>query len=625
MAELRYTRDGVPIYDGTAELYVGYRRAALNYVETLEWKKRTLAGPRLQAALEGSARTAVQHKVPGWISHEKGAHELLDFLKSRVQPPTLAEAGRSISRFFYSVKRRKGEGMSSWIVRHDEALYEARRTLAEAIQEYGPGYSDDSVRTGALQRPLASRLTRDRLDAASERRSAGPFDESGRMRDETEDEQDDDPQHGDGVPSQDWTSGWWQHPEESHSWYTGWWNQYDDWRSHSDWQEWRAWPTPTSTSTPHYDVSSKASHEADRFLPDFVVAWMLLQRSGLDSSEKASIIASLKNRFTTDRVKTALRLNWNDEDLKRRDQQHGHSLFTEDFDYADLHEEFGEDMPEGLDEDEQKEYAHLTAEAEAAYQAMQGHRRTLREARERQTQMRRNRSFYPMKKDYGSKAADSREGTCFKCGGKHATAACPQRSGGDSRPSGSAHLTFFLEPEATDFHLESEAQVDDTGSVLRVQEILESGKAIIDGGATASVGSVDAMNRILTLNREKGRHHPVEVDCSQAANFRFGNNGTTSCLSTAQLEVPLENQVGHMKINVHEIPNQPVLLGISSLRALGAVIDFAEDKCILKSVNPSRIIQLERATGGHQVFPLTEDVYRQSYERQRPFHSLDAE
>lgn len=141
MSELRYTKDGVPIYDGTSENYVSYRRAALVYVETLEWRKRALAGPRLQAALEGSARIAAQHKMPGWVSHQEGAVALLDFLKTQVQPPTLAEAGKMISRFFYSVKRRKGESMQQWIVRHDEALFEARRALAEAIQEYGGGES----------------------------------------------------------------------------------------------------------------------------------------------------------------------------------------------------------------------------------------------------------------------------------------------------------------------------------------------------------------------------------------------------------------------------------------------------------------------------------------------------
>ena len=82
MTELRY-KDGIPIFDGSAEQYVAYRRAALNYVETLEWKKRPLAGPRLQAVLEGAAKAAVQHKPPGWISHDRGAQELLDYLKGQ--------------------------------------------------------------------------------------------------------------------------------------------------------------------------------------------------------------------------------------------------------------------------------------------------------------------------------------------------------------------------------------------------------------------------------------------------------------------------------------------------------------------------------------------------------------
>ena len=61
MTELRFSKDGVPIYDGSPELYVACHRAALTYAETIEWKKRSLVGPRLQAALEGSAKMAVEH------------------------------------------------------------------------------------------------------------------------------------------------------------------------------------------------------------------------------------------------------------------------------------------------------------------------------------------------------------------------------------------------------------------------------------------------------------------------------------------------------------------------------------------------------------------------------------
>ena len=138
MTELKYTKDGIPIYDGSPETFTAYKRAALVYSETVDWKKKMLVGPRLQAALEGSARMAVEHMPPGWVTNERGAVRLLNFLQGQVRAPTLAEAGRFISKFFYGVKRRRGEGMATWIVRHDEALLEAKRTLAEAIQESCP-------------------------------------------------------------------------------------------------------------------------------------------------------------------------------------------------------------------------------------------------------------------------------------------------------------------------------------------------------------------------------------------------------------------------------------------------------------------------------------------------------
>ena len=110
MTELRFSKDGVPIHDGSPELYVAYHRAALTYAETIEWKKRSLVGPRLQAALEGSAKMAVEHMAPGWISHDKGASQLLAYLKKQVRAPTLAEAGRTMARFFYGIKRRRARG-----------------------------------------------------------------------------------------------------------------------------------------------------------------------------------------------------------------------------------------------------------------------------------------------------------------------------------------------------------------------------------------------------------------------------------------------------------------------------------------------------------------------------------
>ena len=608
MTELRY-KEGIPIFDGSAEQYVAYRRAALNYVETLEWKKRPLAGPRLQAVLEGAAKAAVQHKPPGWISHDRGAQELLDYLKGQVQPPTLAEAGKTISRFFYQVKRRKGETMSAWIVRHDEALYEARRTLAEAIQEYGKGYSG-STRTATR----SERGGHSHQDQQSERshkapQEPGPFDENGRLRDSNEDEE---------TAEHD-SQNWWTQ--------SSWWGYRSGWRDYDRWEDHGWWPPITKENLNHAEVSVQASEEAERFLPDFVVAWMLLQRSGLDGSERATIVASLRNDFSTDRVKQALRLNWTDEDLRRRDQSRGSALMMDEEEVM-LHDEELVEAPIWMTEEETEEYNLLSHEAEEALAAIQGAKRTLREAREKQSMMRKSRNFYPVRRESVTKWKSDRQSTsekqCFRCGGKHPTGQCPKKEQG-SPASGSqaVHFTFTAtggnEPEAT--HPGTKG-LGINEAAMMMDNLLQNGKAIIDGGATSTVGSVDALDRIRSINWDKGKRQDIPIDNQERPSFRFGNNGKTTCVSTAQLNVPLHGADSTMRVHVHEVPNQPVLLSIASLRKLGAVIDFNEDKMILKAVDPCRVIKLERTSSGHQVFPLTEDVYSSSTCRQHAFKSL---
>ena len=619
MSDLRFTKEGVPIYDGTAENYVPYRRAALNYVETLEWKKRSLAGPRLQAALEGTARIAVQDQVPGWISHDSGALQLLNYLKSRVRPPTLAEAGKMITRFFYSIKRRRGESMNNWILRHDEALFEARRTLAEAIHEYGSRESPPA----SSNRPSVSRLLEQSRTARSVVSSStgrpepeqGPFDPSGRLR-EDEDE------------GEDGNDGSVSHQEDAWSQ----WNQDRDWygdhgwNTSGQWWNWQPWPQErcqsVSQSAGKYDVSLAASDEADKFLPDFVVAWMLLQRSGLDGTERGAIIANLKNQFTTTRVQEALRLNWPEEDLRKRDQAKGSALLVEDDpDDVLLHDEEDVNL-EDLDDDSREEYGYLVKDVESAYQAYQGARRTLKEAREKQSMFRKSRQFFPVRKESVTRIKSETRTKCFKCGGPHHTSECPDKHA-PGRASQSAHLAFSAfgtcEPPATGSLLQAGLAEE---AAFSLRQILEEGKAIIDGGATSSVGSVSAMDQIVKLNAARNPTSEVNIIKEDRPHFRFGNNGRTQCMSTAELDVKMGDSFGKMKIHVHDIDGQPVLMSIASLRALGAVIDFESDEAIFKKIDPCRVIPLERAPSGHQLFPLTEDILSVGVSRVSPFLSL---
>ena len=40
-----------------------------------------------------------------------------------------------------------------------------------------------------------------------------------------------------------------------------------------------------------------------------------------------------------------------------------------------------------------------------------------------------------------------------------------------------------------------------------------------------------------------------------------------------------------------------------------AVIDYERDEMILKKVNDKKVVKLERAESGHQLFPMATDIY----------------
>ena len=641
MSDLRFNKDGVPIYDGSPELYVAFRRAALNYAETIEWKKRSLVGPRLQAALEGSARLAVEHMPPGWVSHEKGAEQLLDYLKRQVQSPTLAEAGRTMSRFFYGIKRRRGEGMAAWIVRHDEALLEAKRTLAEAIQEYGPGKSKNTSSRGTSGKGgawtwsphpsrVSSRAPSENGVAPSPSRDTGGETERETPFDETSEEH---PTHEEEEVG----------PETQEAWQSSWWSNWkwspQAWSDGYAAEAWSDWRQKETMSQRTWGVSEAASEQAEKFLPDFVIAWLLLQRSGLDATEKSVIVANLKNQFRIEKVKEALKLTWPDEELRRRDAGKHAAMFTSEEDAMLAEEdEFEETGPvEWETAEEDYAYQALETEAHEAYAALQDARRTLRDAREKQAMMRKNRSFYSGKASGKGKASGASSFNrppvkCFKCGGPHLRRDCPEQTG-QSKTEQGVHFVFNTWPEDEGKEVPEAAEprwLPETAlatqamdeSMMALEDVVKQGKAIIDGGATSSLGSEDALQQIASLNWASQGQDGIEIIPGEAPSFRFGNNGRHECLSTALLQTRVGGVPSKMKIHLHDIPGQPVLLSVKGLRALGAVIDFERNEAIFRKVDPRRVARLETTESGHQLFPLAGDVLKDARVRQEPFESL---
>jgi hypothetical protein len=177
-----------------------------------------------------------------------------------------------------------------------------------------------------------------------------------------------------------------------------------------------------------------------------------------------------------------------DEDLQSDDLEDAAMVITED-----------------LNEEGQALMASAQAEAEAALAAVQQGRRTLREAREKQQQVRLSRKYFRTNKGYskgdGKGKNSSSSSTCLRCGGDHRTANCPRGSGlaASTDPKDqSAPFVCFAEDDQLEYvmgNFPAEPEVKPICAAVppSTPEVVEQGKAVLDGGATRTIGSVHAL------------------------------------------------------------------------------------------------------------------------------------
>ena len=161
--------------------------------------------------------------------------------------------------------------------------------------------------------------------------------------------------------------------------------------------------------------------------------WLMLIDAGLDSTSRNMVQTALKDDCQMSRVSQELRQQWPDDDLKKSDQQNKGTAYLQD--EVDAVEEEWPDawVTDDLTEEAQALFGAAEKEAQEAYAMMQQGRRTLREARARQHQMRLNRQYYKntfsKDKDYGGRSSHSQNGstttTCLRCGKQHRTMDCP--------------------------------------------------------------------------------------------------------------------------------------------------------------------------------------------------------
>ena len=137
------SREGVPTWDGDPSTWTTYRRSALLFVESTKWENRYLCGPRLASELTGPAKASIASKKPTWLSHENGVARLLKHLQEVISEPILPEVGNALRSYFRTLRRKRGETMTSFCVRHREEYEKACRALTRMMGSQKHGLQRD--------------------------------------------------------------------------------------------------------------------------------------------------------------------------------------------------------------------------------------------------------------------------------------------------------------------------------------------------------------------------------------------------------------------------------------------------------------------------------------------------
>lgn len=158
---------------------------------------------------------------------------------------------------------------------------------------------------------------------------------------------------------------------------------------------------------------------------------------------------------------------------------------------------------------------------------------------------------------------------------------------------------------------------------LTMEEAIRQGYGIIDGGATKTLGSLHALGAIADENlRKHNEDRVIEVNTKERPVFGFGNSSRDQCVSTAKMKIEAGPKAGVLTVHALEKGQGPVLLSIDTLRKLGAIIDFAEDLVVFRNLDDKKLIQAQQSQVGHQLLPLTENLYSQALDSTCPIPSL---
>ena len=94
-----HREEQVPVWNGNEASLDHFATECHQYVDTVEYKKRYLCGPRVARKLTGKAKTALIGRRPGWLNNDEGVTKLLDLLRGKVLKGAVPDLGYYMDEF----------------------------------------------------------------------------------------------------------------------------------------------------------------------------------------------------------------------------------------------------------------------------------------------------------------------------------------------------------------------------------------------------------------------------------------------------------------------------------------------------------------------------------------------
>ncbi|CAE7275475.1 unnamed protein product [Symbiodinium sp. CCMP2456] len=507
-----------------------------------------MVAPRLISELQGPAKRLVVGRRADWVSFPGGVQVLLNTLRASLGKPQVSELADHLTRYFRQTRRKAQESMSDYITRKCETYLRAQQALRRVLpQHQKPKTTGTSGGQSWPQQTWSRRTSVESATSATTSQAAAPVVEPTDDQEPTRDDGDA-PEPSEGQWSDQQWSPW-----------AGW---YNNWQGYSGgWSGTWGYTWNSSYYKDNYGTTGQDETAVVEILPDFVQGWYLLFDASLNTTERNLIHTAVQGDYSLQRIAQELRSQWDDNNIKPRDSRHQASYMGEDDeDYADEEFETMEGFAaEQLTEEGQALVAEAEEEAQAALAALHQARRTLKEARERQHQVKLSRQYFrpgstraPSSSSTSSMATrstswgrgrgfgarDDSRMTCLKCGKVgHRAANC-------SQPEQQAQHVEE-QTESAPFICYSEAALSATPreDTMTTHEAMTKGWCVVDGGATRTLGSVAAVQSVLDQNaRQTGNTKLLQVDTSRKPTFSFGNSSENQCVRTVSLGVQAGSQ-----------------------------------------------------------------------------------